>query len=71
MIEFADDDVLVETPQWLLVQAKAIGDDAALVMISGDPEPELLADLDQARVGRTMPACAASRRCTRRSPRGR
>ena len=55
MIEHADDDVLVDTPEWLLVQAKAIGDGAALVMIAGDPEPELLADLDQARVGRTMP----------------
>ena len=55
MIEFADDDVLTETPQWLLEQAKAIGDDGALVMISGDPEPGLLADLDQNRVGRTRP----------------
>jgi aminopeptidase len=55
MIELADDDVLIETPGWLLEQAKAIGDGAALVMIAGDPEPELLADLDQDRVGRTRP----------------
>jgi aminopeptidase len=55
MIELADDDVLIETPGWLLEQAWAIGDDGALVMIAGDPEPELLADLDQDRVGRTRP----------------
>ncbi len=55
MIEHADDEVLIETPEWLLVQAHAIGDGAALVMIAGDPEPELLADLDQERVGRTRP----------------
>ena len=55
MIELADDDVLTETPGWLLEQARAIGDEGALVMIAGDPEPELLADLDQDRVGRTRP----------------
>ncbi len=55
MIEHADDDVLIETPGWLLEQARAIGDGGALVMIAGDPEPELLADLDQGRVGRTRP----------------
>ena len=27
-------------------------DGAALIMIAGDPEPELLADLDQERVGK-------------------
>jgi aminopeptidase len=55
MIELAGDDVLTETPEWLLEQVKAIGDNGALVMIAGDPEPELLADLDQDRVGRTRP----------------
>jgi len=55
MIEHADDEVLSETPEWLIVQARAIGDGAALVMIAGDPNPELLADLDQERVGRTIP----------------
>jgi aminopeptidase len=55
MIEHAADDVLIETPAWLLVQAEAMGDGAALVMIAGDPDPGLLQDLDQARVGRTLP----------------
>ena len=55
MIQHADDEVLTDTPDWLLVQAKAIGEGNALVMIAGDPYPELLADLDQDRVGRTRP----------------
>jgi aminopeptidase len=55
MIEHANDEVLTDTPEWLLVQAEAIGDNSALVMIAGDPEPNLLADLDQGRVGRAMP----------------
>ncbi|HEX6763368.1 MAG TPA: aminopeptidase [Gaiellaceae bacterium] len=55
MIENADDDVLTETPAWLVTQAKAMGEGQALVMIAGEPEPELLADLDQERVGRARP----------------
>ena len=55
MIEHADDDVLTDTPAWLLEQAEEIGDSNALVMVAGDPEPELLADLDQERVGRARP----------------
>ena len=55
MIELADDEVLTATPDWLLEQAKAIGENGALVMIAGDPYPDLLADLDQDRVGRTRP----------------
>ena len=55
MIEYADDEVLTETPAWLLEQGDAIGDGNALVMVAGDPEPELLADLDQGRVGRARP----------------
>jgi len=55
MVEYADDDVLVDTPEWLVVQAKAMGDNAALVMIAGDPEPNLMSDLDPARVGRAIP----------------
>jgi len=52
MIEFADDEVLTETPEWLRLQGETIGDGCAYVMLSGDPEPELLADLDPRRVGR-------------------
>ncbi|HEY7397661.1 MAG TPA: aminopeptidase [Gaiellaceae bacterium] len=55
MIERADDDVLTDTPEWLVTHAKAMGDGQALVMIAGEAEPELLADLDQERVGRARP----------------
>ena len=55
MIEHGADDVLTFTPPWLLEQADAIGDGNALVMVAGDPAPELLADLDQERVGRARP----------------
>ena len=55
MIEHADDDTLTYTPAWVLEQAAEMADGGALVMVAGDPYPELLADLDQARVGRTRP----------------
>jgi aminopeptidase len=61
MIEYADDAVLTDTPPWLLEQANEIGDSNALVMIAGDPEPELLADLDQERVGRARPIALLER----------
>jgi len=55
MIEHAADEVLTDTPAWIVEQATATGDGGALVMIAGDPYPELFADLDQERVGRTRP----------------
>jgi aminopeptidase len=54
-IENASDDDLTETPPWQLARTEALADGAALIMIAGDPEPELLADLDQGRVGRARP----------------
>jgi aminopeptidase len=53
MIEHAADDVLTDTPNWIVEQTVATGDGGALVMVAGDPYPELFADLDQERVGRT------------------
>jgi aminopeptidase len=55
MIEHAEDEVLTDTPSWLLEQSLAIADNGALVMIAGDPHPDLLADLDGQRVGRARP----------------
>lgn len=53
LIERAPDDVLSWTPPWLLERAKHIGDDrAAVVALTGDAEPDLLADLPGDRVGR-------------------
>jgi aminopeptidase len=64
MIERADDDVLTYSPPWLVERYRAAADGGALVMIAGENEPELLADLDQARVGkaRTLDALAELRR---------
>jgi aminopeptidase len=54
MIEYAtDEDVLSWTPPWLLERARELGDvRAAVVALTGDAEPELLADLPGERVGR-------------------
>jgi aminopeptidase len=60
-IESADDGTLTETTPWLMARTEGIADGGALIMISGDPEPELLADLDQARVGKARPVEATKR----------
>lgn len=53
LIEGADDDVLSWTPPWVLKRAREVGDErAAVVALTGDAEPELLADLPGARVGK-------------------
>ena len=53
MIQNAPDDVLTWTPPHVLQQAKGLAEDrAASIWIIGDPEPELFADLDPARVGK-------------------
>lgn len=49
----ADDDLSVTWP-WDLARFEAL-EGAALIQIAGDPEPELLADLDQSRVARAQP----------------
>lgn len=50
----ADDDLSVTWP-WDLRRYEALHEGAALIAITGDPEPELLADVDSARVGRARP----------------
>jgi aminopeptidase len=53
MIQHASDEVLTWTPPWLLERARAMGrEESAAIVVTGDPEPELLADLDGERVGR-------------------
>ena len=53
MIELAPDDVLSWTPPWLLTRSKLAGEEgSAVVSITGDAEPNLLADLPGERVGR-------------------
>ncbi len=53
LIEYAADDVLSWTPPWLLERAVEIGaENAAVVALTGEAEPELLADLPGERVGK-------------------
>ena len=53
LIENAADDLLSWTPPWLLNRAKQVGDErAAVVALTGDAEPNLLADLPGDRVGK-------------------
>jgi aminopeptidase len=60
-IEHASEEALTETPSWLQARTDALADGGALIMLAGDPEPELLADLDQDRVGRARPIDAVKR----------
>ncbi len=53
-IELAAEDTLGWTPPWTLAKVDHVMDErGALIQIVGDPEPELLADLDGSRVGKT------------------
>ena len=53
-IEHAPEDTLDWTPPWVLEKVDYLaGKRGALIQIVGDPEPELLADLDGTRVGKT------------------
>jgi len=53
LIEHAEDGMLSWTPPWLLDRAKHFGTvNAAIVALTGDAEPELLADLPGDRVGK-------------------
>jgi aminopeptidase len=52
-IEYADEETLGWTPPWVLTKVDYIAEQhGALIQITGDPEPELLADLDGTRVGK-------------------
>jgi aminopeptidase len=50
MIEFGPNDALQHTPEWLKERARALEGNAMLAT-TGDPEPDLLADLPGERVG--------------------
>jgi aminopeptidase len=55
MIESAPDDVLTETHPWSLARLEGLLDGGAQIGILGEAEPDLFADLDQARVGKARP----------------
>ena len=53
LIERAPDESLPWTPPWLLSRARTFGDEnAAVIAITGEAEPELLADLPGERIAR-------------------
>jgi aminopeptidase len=54
-IAHASDDDLSATWPWELRRYEALADGVAVIMIAGDPEPELFADVDLARLGRARP----------------
>jgi aminopeptidase len=54
MIEFGPEEALTYTPEWMKTLAQSTGGNAQLGT-SGNPEPELLADLEGERVGRAIP----------------
>ncbi|HZT84494.1 MAG TPA: aminopeptidase [Gaiellaceae bacterium] len=58
MIELGPDEALTYSPEWLKRLAESMAGCAQLGT-AGDPEPELLADLDGERVGRAIPLEAA------------
>ena len=60
-IDLAPDEMLNETPAWLLERVEALADGGALIMIAGEAEPELLASSDPARVGKARPIAALTR----------
>jgi aminopeptidase len=53
MIELGPDEALTYTPDWLKERAGAFAG-AAMIATTGDPEPELLGDLDGERVGKAQ-----------------
>ena len=53
-IEHAPDEALGWTPPWVLARLDYIAAErGALIQVIGDPDPELMADLDGTRVGKT------------------
>jgi len=61
MIQYAAEEVLTETEAWVLERVEAIADGGAVISIAGEAEPDLLADLDQERVGKARPLAAVKR----------
>jgi aminopeptidase len=54
MIELGSDEALTYAPEWLKTFTAAMSGNA-MIATTGNPEPDLLADLDGERVGRAVP----------------
>jgi aminopeptidase len=55
------DEVLQESTPWLLARLDVAFDGNCYIMIAGEPEPDLLADVDPERLGRARPVEALTR----------
>jgi aminopeptidase len=56
LVELAPEESLTWTPPWSLSRIETLAaEKGALIAITGDPEPELMSDLDGARLGRARP----------------
>jgi aminopeptidase len=56
LIQYGPEEALTHTPAWMLTRVHDLNDHrGALVAITGDPEPDLLSDLDGERVGKARP----------------
>ncbi len=53
MIELGPDEALTHTPEWMKTKVRTYRGNA-IIATTGDPEPDLLSDLDGARVGQAM-----------------
>jgi aminopeptidase len=69
MIELAPEEALTESPRWFVERVTA-SDGAAVIAITGEEEPELLADLDQARVGKATMVAAMEKMIEIQNARG-
>jgi aminopeptidase len=58
-VRHAPEEQLSATTPWALARAQALVDGAAIISIAGEPEPDLLADVDQGRLGRARAIEAA------------
>jgi aminopeptidase len=62
LVELAPEEALTWTPPWTLTRIDTLAEEGgALIALHGDPEPELLADLDGARLGRARPLAYAEK----------
>jgi aminopeptidase len=56
LIEYGSDEMLTWSSPWQLERVRAVGEEhGALVSLTGNPEPDIYAGLDGARVGRARP----------------
>ena len=69
MIELGPDEALTYSPEWLKNVRRRRCAGNAMIATTGDPEPELLADLDGERVGRAVPQEIVADPACSRSPR--